>query len=93
GDDGQVRVVVANDGPVIPPEDLERIFEPRFTTRPGSSDSGLGLGLSLCREIVTAAGGTMVARSAPGRTQMIVELPPHRGTRQAADGPAGEEWT
>ncbi|MGO1740017.1 MAG: sensor histidine kinase, partial [Actinomycetaceae bacterium] len=93
GDDGQVRVVVANDGPVIPPEDLERIFEPRFTTRPGSSDSGLGLGLSLCREIVTAAGGTMVARSAPGRTQMIVELPPPRGTRQAADGPAGEEWT
>ncbi|MGC5628751.1 ATP-binding protein [Georgenia sp. Z1344] len=89
-EDGNVRVVVGNDGPPIPAGDLERIFTRRFTTRSGGSGGGLGLGLALSRDIVEHAGGTMTARSREGLTEMIVELPPGPGA-QVADGTAGRE--
>jgi signal transduction histidine kinase len=63
-DDDNALIEVADDGPGIPAEDRERIFD-RFvrlqtsrTRRPGSS-AGTGLGLSIARDIVTAHGGTV----------------------------------
>jgi PAS domain S-box-containing protein len=57
-----VRVFVADEGPGIPPEQLEQVFAPFFTTRP----DGLGLGLNICRTIVEAHGGFMTVENHAG---------------------------
>ncbi len=56
---GYVEIAVADNGQGIPPEHLTRIFRPFYTTKRG----GTGLGLSLCRRIIAAHGGTLVAES------------------------------
>lgn len=48
-----VQVTVADRGPGVPVEDLERVFEPLYTTRP----EGMGMGLAICRRIVADHGG------------------------------------
>jgi PAS domain S-box-containing protein len=61
-EDGFVRVSVADRGPGITPERLEQIFESFYTTKP----QGMGLGLSVCRTIITAHNGRLWATSKPG---------------------------
>jgi len=51
----QLVINVANDGPPIPAEHLERIFEPFFTSKPG----GAGLGLFISHNILQGHGGTL----------------------------------
>jgi two-component system sensor histidine kinase ChvG len=63
-DDGDVVLEVADSGPGIPPEDVERVFERFFTTR--SDSRGTGLGLALAQAIVLAHHGTLVAASPEG---------------------------
>lgn len=71
--DGATAVLRFDDtGPGIAAADLERIFEPRFTTRP----DGAGLGLSIVRELVERAGGSIQVQSAPNSgTTFEVRLP------------------
>ncbi|MGH7806064.1 MAG: sensor histidine kinase [Candidatus Binatia bacterium] len=52
---GDAEIVVADDGPGIPPADRERIFEPFFTTSRASG--GTGLGLAIARAVAKAHGG------------------------------------
>jgi signal transduction histidine kinase len=59
GADDTVHVIVTDSGPGIPPDQLERIFEPFVTTK----EQGLGLGLAICRKIARAHRGTLVADS------------------------------
>ncbi len=74
GSPGKVRLEVADDGEGMAPEVLEHAFDPFFTTRPVGQ--GMGLGLAVGHAIVTAHGGTIAARSAPGRgTTVTLELP------------------
>ena len=69
---GRLRLTVIDSGPGIPEKDLERIFEPLYTTKP----DGLGLGLTISRTIVEKLGGTLSARNVPGRgAEFAVELP------------------
>ncbi len=56
GPDG-VLVAVADTGPGLDPPTADRIFEPFFTTKP----QGMGMGLSICRSIITAHGGRLWA--------------------------------
>lgn len=60
----RVRVTVADDGPGIPPENLERVFDRFFTDRPADPEARrhhTGLGLAIVRAIVEAYGGTVEA--------------------------------
>jgi signal transduction histidine kinase len=70
-----VRLDVWNDGPVIPPARLARIFEP-FDGTPDPGDPSPGIGLAIVREIVRAHGGAMSVRSSAGEgTAFEVVLP------------------
>ena len=67
----RVDVSVRDDGDGVAPEDLDRIFEPRFSTR----TSGSGLGLAISRNMVEAWGGRMhVERAESGGTVMRISL-------------------
>jgi signal transduction histidine kinase len=68
-----VAVSVENDGPEIPPQVKERLFELFFTTKPAGE--GTGLGLYVCRRICEELGGELTAQSAPGSTVFTVRLP------------------
>jgi len=59
----QVEVAVRDSGPGIPAADIDRIFEPLFTTK----SDGLGMGLAICRTIVEGHGGRLWADSSPTR--------------------------
>ncbi|WP_460352111.1 sensor histidine kinase [Actinoallomurus acanthiterrae] len=72
--DGGVTLTVADDGPGVPPEDRERIFE-RFVRLDDArtrADGGAGLGLTIVRELVTGLGGTV---RVTGRSTFVVTLP------------------
>ena len=55
--DGMIQLHVRDHGHGIPPEHLDRIFEPFHTTR----NNGLGMGLAICRRIAETHGGTLKA--------------------------------
>jgi signal transduction histidine kinase len=60
---------VEDDGPGIPQQHLEKVFDPYFTTKP--QGKGTGLGLSIVRSIVEAHGGQVVVRSTPGEGTLV----------------------
>jgi len=61
-------VSVHDTGPGIPPEFLDRIFDPFFRVKQARNGTkGLGLGLSIVRTLVELQGGTVTARSQPGQ--------------------------
>jgi two-component system sensor histidine kinase ChvG len=64
---GQAQITVDDDGPGIPPENLESIFERFYTSRPKGAAFGgnSGLGLSIARQIIIAHGGTVWAENRP----------------------------
>ncbi|MDO5677506.1 MAG: ATP-binding protein [Propionibacteriaceae bacterium] len=71
----EVVVTITDDGPGIPAEVLERVFEPRFTTKHGQVRFGLGMGLGIAARFVHGHSGTITIDSAPGRTCVEVRLP------------------
>ena len=79
-DNGAVRVDVIDDGPGIPPEQHEQIFEPLFSTRP----RGIGLGLPVSRTLVEANGGRLTVDSGPGRGATFSVYLPRGGPMPAA---------
>ncbi|HWK28720.1 MAG TPA: HAMP domain-containing sensor histidine kinase [Solirubrobacter sp.] len=84
--DGWLTIAVSDDGPGIPPEQLERVFERFHRVDEGRARErgGTGLGLAIARAIVEAHGGRIWAESTPGAGATIaLELP---GYRPAATG-------
>jgi signal transduction histidine kinase len=65
-------LVVADDGAGVRQTDLPRLFERFYRTDRARSSRGTGLGLAIVKHIVTSAGGTVDAHSAPGRGLEIV---------------------
>jgi NtrC-family two-component system sensor histidine kinase KinB len=75
-EDHEVRFSVADRGPGVPAEFQGRIFD-RFFRMPGQKKSGVGLGLSIAREIVVAHGGRIGVRSKPGQgSEFYFDLAP-----------------
>jgi len=67
-----VRVVVADDGPGIPPAEREKLFLPYYSTK----RRGSGLGLAIVRRIIAEHGGSIeVGNNAPRGTRFTIELP------------------
>lgn len=72
--DGEVEVEIRDDGSGIPEEDLERIFEPGFSTR--GSRVGMGLGLLITQQVVDRHGGRIEVESEVGvGTSFTLRLP------------------
>ena len=86
---GHVALVVADDGPGIAPETLERMFEPFFSTKPVGKGSGMGL--ATVHGIVHEHGGHILIDTAPGcgtRFPVLLPMLPWAG-EQFARGQAG----
>ena len=78
GDAKAALVTVADDGPGVPPEHLEKIFARFFSYRPGSPSANghAGLGLPIAKAIVEGYGGTIeAANRAEGGARFVVRLP------------------
>lgn len=84
GDDG-VRVEVQDRGCGIPAESIESVFAPFVTTK----SHGLGLGLAICRSIVSSHGGTLQASNNADRGATFVVTLPLAGRARARPTPAG----
>jgi len=72
--DNTIRISFKDDGPGVAKENLERVFDPFFTTR--EVGQGTGLGLSICHGIIAEHSGRIYAKSKLGKgATFIVELP------------------
>jgi signal transduction histidine kinase len=70
--DGELTLCVADNGCGLPEELGSKIFEPFVT----SKETGLGLGLSICKRIMEAHGGTISGRNRPeGGTEFVMRFP------------------
>jgi hypothetical protein len=73
--DGRCEIAVKDEGPGIPPDLLERVLEPFFTTK----HRGTGLGLPTAQRIIERHGGTLALSSPPGGGTLVrvtLPLPP-----------------
>jgi len=71
GDHPSLQVKVIDEGPGIPVEHLDRVFEPFFSTR----SRGTGLGLPIARRLAEAHGGSLELRSGSTGTTAVLTLP------------------
>lgn len=71
---GRANLSVADDGPGIAPEHVDRVFD-RFYRVEGGQASGSGLGLAIARELAQHMSGTVGVESEPGRTVFTLSLP------------------
>ena len=79
---GVLRFLVKDSGSGMSSDQLARVAEPFYTTK----ESGMGLGLSICKSVVEAHNGIISADSGPEGTRFIVELP----CSPAEEGPTNE---
>ncbi|MCA9008395.1 MAG: hypothetical protein KDB01_01555 [Planctomycetaceae bacterium] len=69
-----IEITVTDSGPGFAQDMLAHVFEPFVTTK----ETGTGLGLSICERIITAHGGTILARNAStGGAEFVIRIP-HR---------------
>ncbi|MGJ4949804.1 sensor histidine kinase [Bradyrhizobium sp. HKCCYLS20291] len=74
GSSDQCRITIANSGPAIAPDVLQRLFEPFVTTKPAGK--GLGLGLVIANHIARSFGGELRATNTePSGVEFVVLLP------------------
>ena len=85
-DTGEALLVIANTGPVVPPDEVERLFEPFQRLRRVSDDAHHGLGLSIVRAIVAAHAGALSAYARPeGGLAVEIAFPAVEANPESAD--------
>jgi signal transduction histidine kinase len=74
---GSVEIVVADEGPGIPPEILPEIFKPHFSTKSSRRSAFKGLGLHIVESVVSQNGGTVSAgnRAQTSGAEFTIRLP------------------
>lgn len=78
---GWVDVLISDNGPGVPPVDVDHIFEPLFSTK----SFGVGLGLPLVKRLVEAHGGEVEVRTNPeGGATFVLRLPASNGRAREA---------
>ena len=75
GQHGTIEIVVADDGPGVPAEFREKIFEPGSRAEPGDLHPGPGLGLALARRLARSAGGDISLRDSRVGASFAIVLP------------------
>jgi len=71
-----IRVRISDEGPGIPREEHERVFEAFYRGRQSPESAGTGLGLAIAKAIVTAHGGRIwIEETTGGGTAMVFEVP------------------
>lgn len=86
----KIAIVVVDSGIGVAPSEQDRIFEPFYRSqRDKRFPQGMGLGLSIARDLVVAHGGTLTVESAPGEGSRFVILLPQASTRDPGGPEAG----
>ena len=79
-----IEIRIHDNGKGIPPDVVEKIFNPFFTTK--ATDQGTGLGLAITSDIIREHGGSIQVNSTPGEsTEMVLTLPLERTAGDAED--------
>jgi two-component system sensor histidine kinase KdpD len=81
-----VTIAVGDRGPGLPPGDEQRIFDKFYRVQQAGAPGGVGLGLPICRGIVTAHGGRIWAENRPGGGTLVRFTLPLDGTPPQAGG-------
>ena len=80
-EEGQACITLRDDGPGVPRDSREQIFEPLYTSRP----KGTGLGLQICRQILGRHGGSIELLDAPGPgAAFLLRVPAHTAGESSA---------
>ena len=74
-EDESIHVQVSNQGPQVPQEHLERIFDKFYRITAADRVTGTGLGLSICKGIIEAHGGRIWAANVPDGLAFNFTLP------------------
>jgi len=74
-DDSSLYVQISNEGPAVPEEHLDRIFDKFYRITAAERVSGIGLGLSICKGIIEAHGGRIWAENLPAGFAFNLTLP------------------
>jgi signal transduction histidine kinase len=85
-DDGEAILEVSDDGPGVPPDQRERVFE-RFTrldTARNKETGGTGLGLPIAREIAEQHGGTLTIEDSDQGARFVLRIPIHDSSQAQA---------
>jgi signal transduction histidine kinase len=82
----EIRISVSDEGPGIPPEDRERIFEPFIRLDTAGAPDGTGLGLSIARKLVELHHGRIWVESLPGKGSTFSFTLPVAGFEPGARG-------
>jgi signal transduction histidine kinase len=76
-----LEIMVEDSGPGLPPDVIERVLEPGFTTK----ENGNGFGLAMVDRVARSHGGTLIAENVPGGgARFILRIPTHPAVSRAA---------
>jgi PAS domain S-box-containing protein len=88
-----VKITVEDDGTGLALADLQKIFDPYFTTKELGSQKGVGLGLTICYSIVRSHGGFIMATSEVGSgTTVYVYLPAYQSETSRPSARKDGQW-